>query len=137
MNELSLEDLAAIVNFVEGEGCINISKNFNRNTGHYVLNITVSNTNKEKLNWMRNILGIGQIEIHARETIKSKKSWQFDLAVHEMKEFLELLIHSKYLMIKKYQTLVMLEWFEKQQIVFLEKDLILVVMKNLFLMKKL
>jgi hypothetical protein len=112
MNKIPLEDSAAIVNFFEGEGYIGIRFDKNQNDSG-LLAITITNTNKEKLDWIQKILGIGKVKLHSYGIKNRKITYIFDLRVSEMEDFLKLLIYSKYLIIKKYPTLAMLEWFKE------------------------
>lgn len=112
MNKLSSEDSAAIVNFFEGEGCICIN-NERRNDGAFSIGINITSTNEEKLYWFKKTIGIGDIRLQHKETKTDKVNYAFRLQKCETKDFLEVLIHSKYLMIKKYQALAMLEYLKE------------------------
>ncbi len=62
------------------------------------------------MNYIKNTLNIGTIHLLHSENLKHKISYVFDLRKYEIKEFLELIL--PYLIHKKYQALIVLEWLE-------------------------
>ncbi len=108
-------DLAYIAGFVDGEGCISISKSSSRGSRNttYGPNVDITNTNKEILLTIQKILRLGSLESQKRYSSKHKPAWNLDFKAGEAKQLL--LLIRPYLRLKKRQADLLLEFLETSQ----------------------
>lgn len=112
MNKVIKEYLAYIAGFIDGEGCLGIKLAIDsKNYENFKLHIGITNTNKEALEKINKKLSIGYIRLKSKATIKHKAIYLLELRKYEFKELLLQII--PYLENKKYQALILLEWFKE------------------------
>ncbi len=115
MNESQKSYLAAAI---DGEGHISIGRPKEKKTVNadweYVCNIGISNTNKNYLNYIKNITNMGIIFNNSIATIKHKGRYEWKLQIKETVLFLTSIL--PYLIIKKEQALLMLKFRETYEI---------------------
>ena len=74
-NQLSPTDAAYIAGFVDGEGSIMLLQRKNS----IRVRMTVSNTDRNVLDWLCQTVGVSNIQAHRKETAKHRMAWQWDL----------------------------------------------------------
>lgn len=77
-NELNTADAAYLAGFLDGEGCISIcSGNKGGAKGSAYLRVTLSNSNRDVLDWSKIVTGIGGITHRGAQSKKHKEGFQF------------------------------------------------------------
>ena len=115
---LTSTTLAYIGGFLDGEGCIRISKSSpseKRGKGHlrqpsYALRVKMSNTNKRIIEWLCVTLPSGSMQRHAPEEsyrVGWTPAWEWIIANNNACQFLEMVI--PYLKIKRQQAALAIE----------------------------
>jgi hypothetical protein len=117
MNKLTKEQCAYIAGIVDGEGTISISHNNIQGKNSYSIVMRVYNTDKKLINWLCKKTGLGAIKIQKnavweRNNIKVLYKW--DLYANNIRQFLPLI--EPYLIIKKKQAQIMIEWLSKPRL---------------------
>jgi hypothetical protein len=105
VNVLSAEDAAYIAGFLDGEGCICLTKNHKNDgkTPSYSINVRISNNCLEALDWVKNVVGYGIVCPKS-----NKKCGDWALRNSRTSDFLKQL--HPYLKIKKLQAEVAMEY---------------------------
>lgn len=109
-------ELAWIAGFTDGEGCITVNlKTLKAKRGlefHYTFSpyLSLTQTNKEILDWVRFKFRTGEVSLKPRENPKWKPCWQWIVQVDGIKGVLEKLL--PYLRVKREHALIMLGFLE-------------------------
>jgi hypothetical protein len=78
MNELTSEQAAYLAGLIDGEGCIAYHLEMDKrvNKRYPCLNVNISNTNPELINWIKLVVGSGYV-YHAKayQNEKHKTRW--------------------------------------------------------------
>ena len=105
MNNISDTDAAYIAGFLDGEGYITLVRNHWGNaakTSSYILKVSITNTDKSILEWIKNIVGIGNVYVKRPAKEHYLPCWEWCLGSANLaKPFLERLY--PYLRIKRNQ----------------------------------
>jgi len=115
LNKISEVDKAYIAGIVDGEGCIGY---YNANpdkegTPYCHPSINVTNTNKEVIEWLHKITGIGRASEIRFNDGKRRTAYQWQLAKkQQVRQFLEVI--RPYLRIKAAQADVLLSLFNQE-----------------------
>lgn len=116
---LSPEQAAYIAGIIDGEGYVTVIKVYDHHGTVGVLGyrpyIGVSNTNRDLLLWLQDVTGFGSIKISTRgkHEKNSRTAWKWGIWSLQAKQVLEAAL--PYLIIKKRQAELVLEFVSKRR----------------------
>ena len=113
VEELEVWQLGYIAGIVDGEGCLNLSKQTNRKDISPV--VVVGMTDVKCVQFLYNITGVGNFFVkHGKQTPKNYKTKYVWAVRGRLEIYLLLKAIYPYLVVKKEQTDVMLEFVERR-----------------------
>lgn len=115
MNRLTETDKAYIAGIFDGEGCIGYyNANPNKEGTPYCHpSVNVTNTDKEVIMWLQEIIGVGRSAVIKFKDGKRRTAYQWQLAKkQQVQEFLEVI--RPYLKVKAAQVDVLLDLFTQE-----------------------
>jgi len=109
----SEKDIIYISGFFDGEGCISILKQKRKDMKmpHYFLEIKITNTNKDVIQYIYNVLKVGRLSKKADKRKNHRTQWCWIANSTEAVYILKLLL--PYLKVKKEQAKLAIEFQEK------------------------
>ena len=117
INKLSETEAAYIAGFIDGEGSIGLSDRGKeaRKTRDliYIMKISISNTNRDVLEWIRLKIGFGSIYTARKGNNKHKQSYQWAIVGRRCVDLLEWIY--PYLKVKRLQAEVLFEFAESMR----------------------
>jgi hypothetical protein len=111
-NNIPISDLAYIAGFIDGEGCLHISKRKpgrNRKTMSYAIKILISNTKISILKWIQSLFEGSLHKLPHRE-LNRANAYQLQFNVKDSYKLLSLIY--PYLKLKKTQADILLKFLE-------------------------
>ena len=113
INKLTETESAYIAGFIDGEGCIGLSDRGKEARKErdlvYIMKISISNTNRDVLEWIRLRIGHGSIYV-SKKTKGHKQSYQWTMVGRRCVDLLEWIY--PYLKVKRLQAEVLFEFAE-------------------------
>ena len=110
MNKLNEFQLGNIAGFMDGEGNIALEERPRNRTHYYVSQINVTNTNKQALEKLQLITGIGTIYQTRKDHEIWKDSWIWSIETKDQKEFLTTIL--PYLRSKNEKAKALIEYLD-------------------------
>ena len=111
MHELTDNELAYIAGFVDGEGCISITKRKDKeykNGCSFYVNLRIVNTDLEILEWIQDILNVGGCIIKRKRIGNNKQCYELKYGCLQACKGVRLLL--PYIKVKKRQAKILLEF---------------------------
>src|SRR5574343_233631 len=110
MNRLTQFELGYHASAIDCEGTISITKRIREHRIDFPISVGVGNTNLILLSYLKQTSGLGNIHDGKKQDSTSKRSWVWRIQTKNIKEYL--LLIKNYLVIKKQQAELMLEFLD-------------------------